>query len=165
MNYLTGLLAATHDRAKFSCGKPALDTYIQMQARQDVKARVAACFILSDDDIVIKGYYTLSNGSIPGSQLPKTMRRKLPKYHGLPVTLLGRLAVDSNFKGQKLGSMLLLDALKRSYEAAEKMGSIAVVVDPMDKEAADFYFKYGFSLLPGSGRMFLPMGTIERLFI
>ena len=164
MSYLTTLLATSHEKAHFSCGKPMLDNYIQKQARQDVKAKVSTCFILSDDNKDIKGYYTLSYGSIPRSQLPESVVKQLPKYQDLPVTLLGRLAVDNKFQGQKQGKLLLPDALKRSFDATSNMGSMAVIVDPIDQEAVDFYTKFGFIQLPDSGRMFLPMLTIERLF-
>lgn len=164
MSYATVLLTSTHEKEKFSCGKFMLDNYIQKQAKQDIKSKVSVCFIFSEDEKEVKGYYTLSNGSIPNSQLPESFKKKLPHYQDLPVTLLGRLAVDNKFKGQKIGKILLLDALKRSYDATSIIGSLAVVVDPIDQEAADFYTKYGFILLPGSNRMFLPMATIEQLF-
>lgn len=164
MSYATVPLSSTHEKAKFSCGKVPLDNYIQKQAKQDVKAKVSACFIYTEDEKEVKGYYTLSNGSIPNSQLPESFKKKLPRYHDLPVTLLGRLAVDSKFKGQKIGKLLLIDALKRSYDTSSSIASLAVVVDPIDQEAADFYTKYGFILLPDSNRMFLPMATIEQLF-
>jgi predicted GNAT family N-acyltransferase len=165
MTYKTTLLATTHEKAKFTCGKVMLDNYIQKQAKQDVKGKVSVCFVLSDDNKEIKGYYTLSNGSIPRSQLPESIIKQIPKYKDLPVTLLGRLAIDNKFKGQKLGALILLDALKRSFDiSATSVASIAVIVDPIDQEAIDFYTKFGFILLPDSGRMFLPMGTIEQLF-
>ena len=164
MSYLTALLTTSHEKAKFSCGKEMLDNYIHKQARQDVKAKVSACFILSDDNREIKGYYTLSNGSIPNSQLPESILKKLPRYQDLPVTLSGRLAVDNKFKGQQPGSKLLLDALKRSFDLSTKIGSMAVIVDPIDQEAVDFYTKFEFISLPDSGRMFLPMATISQLF-
>ena len=164
MSYITALLVTSHEKTKFSCGKAMLDNYIQKQANQDVKAKVSACFILSDDNKEIKGYYTLSNGSIPNSQLPESVLKKLPRYQDLPVTILGRLAVDNKFQSQKLGELLLLDSLRRSYDASANIGSMAVIVDPIDQEATDFYTKYGFIHLPDSGRMFLPMATIEQLF-
>jgi hypothetical protein len=165
MTYKTTLLATTHEKAKFTCGKIMLDNYIQKQAKQDVKGKVSVCFVLSDDNKEIKGYYTLSNGSIPRSQLPDSIIKQTPKYKDLPVTLLGRLAIDNKFKGQKLGALILLDALKRSFDiSVTSVASMAVIVDPIDQEAIDFYTKFGFIPLPDSGRMFLPMGTIERLF-
>jgi hypothetical protein len=59
----------------------------------------------------------------------------------------------------------LIDALKRSYNTAiGSIGSMAVVVDPIEEKARSFYLKYGFIDLPDSGRMFIPMGTIAQLF-
>jgi GNAT superfamily N-acetyltransferase len=117
------------------------------------------------EDTVIKGYYTLSNASVPAEQMPEAIRRKMPgSYTALPVTLLGRLAVDVKFKGQGLGGILLVDALKRSFSiAGQSLGSIGVVVDPLDEEAVAFYKKFGFVLLPDSGKMFLPMADIAPL--
>jgi len=54
--------------------------------------------------------------------------------------------------------------LKRSYDASLKIGSFAVVVDPIDHYAEFFYYKFGFIKLPDSGKMFLPMNTIAQLF-
>ena len=59
---------------------------------------------------------------------------------------------------------LLVDALKRSYEISKSIGSFAVIVDPLDENAVQFYKKYGFILLPDSGKMFLPMQTIKAAF-
>ncbi len=84
-------------------------------------------------------------------------------YTKLPTTLLGRLAVDTQFRRQGLGELLLMDALQRCYVLSEQIGSIAVIVDPLDEEAAAFYQQYGFIPLE-SGRMFLPMKTVAALF-
>jgi GNAT superfamily N-acetyltransferase len=165
VNYATVPLSALHDKAGFSCGNQLLDNYIHKQARQDIKRKVAVCFILSDDNKMIKGYYTLSNSSIPRSLIPEALLKNLPKYKDLPVTLLGRLAIDSRFKGQGNGSLLLIDALKRSYETSvNNIASMAVIVDPVDQQATDFYTKFGFIPLADSKRMFLPMITIGLLF-
>jgi GNAT superfamily N-acetyltransferase len=165
MTYLTTLLSETHQKEKFRCGKEMLDVYMHRQAGQDIKKKVATCFVLSDDPFTIKGYYTLSAGSIPRAQIPENISKKLPRYEDIPVILLGRLAVDSTFKGQGLGEMLLLDALKRSLDlASDAIGAVAVVVDPLDKDAQSFYENYGFIALPDSRRMFLPMKTIGMLF-
>lgn len=141
-----------------------LDNYLHTQASQDVKRKLCVVFALFEDT-TIKGYYSLSNASIPAEMIPEGIKKKMPgSYKTLPVTLLGRLAIDEMFKGQGLGGILLLDALKRSYEvASQSLGSIAVVVDPLDSEALKFYEKFGFILLPHSGKMFLPMADIARL--
>jgi predicted GNAT family N-acyltransferase len=164
MSVEIGLLYPAHNKKDFSCGKEMLDNYLHTQAGQDVKRKLCVVFVLTDDT-TIKGYYSLSNASIPAELMPEVYRKKMPKaYANLPVTLLGRLAVDKRFKGQHLGSILLLDALKRSFDIAEKsVGSVGVVVDPLDAEALAFYQKFGFILLPDSGKMFLPMADIAQL--
>jgi predicted N-acetyltransferase YhbS len=105
---LTYLLASTHEKDKFSCGHKMLDNYLHKHAKQDMKRKLSACFVLPDDNKQIKGYYTLSNASIQRAHLPEFVIKKLPPaYKDLPVTLLGRLAVDVKFKGKGMGALLL----------------------------------------------------------
>jgi len=142
-----------------------LDKYLHTQAKQDVKRKLSACFILSDDGGYVKGYYTLSSAAISKEFLPDEIKKKLPPSYGdLPTTLLGRLAVDVKHQGQRLGEFLLLDALKRCLDSSERIGSMAIIVDPIDDSAAKFYRKFGFIELPDSGKMFLPMDTVSELF-
>jgi predicted GNAT family N-acyltransferase len=165
MSYLTKLLSAEHIKEHFDCGQPLLSQYLHKQAKQDIKRQLAACFVLLNDRNEVKGYYTLSNAGIERDLLPEAISKKLPpSYQSLPVTLLGRLARDLNYPGQRLGELLLMDALKRSYEASLSIGSMAVAVDPIDETARNFYLKYGFIDLPDSGKMFLSMKTIASLF-
>jgi predicted N-acetyltransferase YhbS len=164
MSVKIDLLDSSLNKKDFSCGKKMLDNYLHTQASQDVKRKLCVVFVLFED-ATIKGYYTLSNASVPAEMVPEIIRKKMPgSYKSLPVTLLGRLAVDAKFKGQGLGSILLIDALKRSLVvASESLGSIGVVVDPLDDDATAFYEKFGFALLPDSGKMFLPMADIAQL--
>lgn len=167
MKQFTEHLNSNHKKAEFSCGVPMLDDYLRKQANQDIKRNLTACFVLTDEsNDLLKGYYTLSNNSIPQDKIPPNYQKKLPKsYTSIPTTLLGRLAVDERYKGQGLGKLLLVDALFRSYEISDLVGSYAVIVDPIDQSAVEFYSKYGFILLPDSGKMFLPMQTIKSLFV
>lgn len=166
MKYLTRLIMPTDNRRDFTSGKPALDDYIRKQATQDIKKKLSVCFVLPGNNDVIKGYYTLSNISIQQIEIPAEIRKKMPKsYPDLPATLLGRLAVDAHFRGRGLGELLLIDALKRSCDvSAESIGSMAVIVHPLDVDAENFYIRYGFIKLPDSRKLFLPMKTIEKLF-
>lgn len=165
MSYVTAPLNASHKKGVFNCGKPMLDNYLHTQAKQDVKRKLSACFVLADDSNNVKGYYTLSSAVIQRDLLPEDIRKKLPpSYNDLPTTLLGRLAIDSNYQGQKLGELLLMDGLKRSLAVSAEVGSMAVVVEPIDEEAVNFYKKFDFILLPDSGKMFLPMATVAEIF-
>jgi len=166
MNRLTESLKPKHRKNEFSCGREMLDNYLKKQASQDIKRKLAVCFVLNDEATnLVKGYYTLSNNTIPQNIIPPEFQKKLPKsYTSIPATLLGRFAIDKKFQGKGIGKLLLIDALKRSYEISKSIGSFAVIVDPLDKEAELFYKKFGFISLPDSGKMFLPMNTIEPLF-
>ena len=164
MTWLTVPLDGTCDREDFSCGNAQLDHYLKRQVSQDIKRKLTACFVLPGQRNKVIGYYTLSSDSIPAEQLPEGFRRKMPpNYVNLPATLLGRLAVDDRFKGRGYGRLLLVDALRRSSEASSAVGSMAVVVDPVDQFAMDFYSGFGFIVLPDSGRMFMPMKTIAGM--
>lgn len=159
------LLDKKHNREDFDCGKELLSNYLKTQAGQDIKRKLSACFVLSENEIQIQGYYTLSNNSIPLSSFPKDIQKKLPKsYHSIPTTLLGKLAIDKKYQGQGIGKILLIDALKRCYEIATEIGSFAVVVDPIDEEAEKFYIKYDFIKLPDSKKMFIAVKTLQELF-
>jgi len=164
MSIKIDLLNSSLNKKGFKCGKEMLDNYLHMQASQDVRRKLCVVFAMFEGTI-IKGYYTLSSASIPAELMPEAVKKIMPRsYQALPVTLLGRLAVDEKFKGQGLGAILLLDALKRSYQiASQNLGSIGVIVDPLDTEALAFYEKFGFIILPDSGKMFLPMADIAQL--
>lgn len=160
------LLAKNHNRNDFDCGKELLNNYLKNRAGQDIKRKLSACFVYAEEETnCIQGYYTLSNNSIPMSSFPEKIKRKLPPfYQSIPATLMGRLAIDKNFQGKGLEKILLIDALKRSYELSKEIGSFAVVVDPIDKEAELFYAKYDFIKLPDSEKMFIAIQTLKELF-
>lgn len=166
MSYLAEPLDSGHDRENFSCGQELLDNYFWRQAKQDVKRKLSACFVLVDKKTKkISGYYTLSSNSISHDLIPDSFKKKLPKsYLSIPVILLGRLAVDKGFQGKGIGKILLIDALKRCFDTSDSIGAFAVVVDPISKDAEKFYDKYGFIKLPDSGKMFIPMKTVKELF-
>ena len=158
-------LGPHHDRAGFLCGVEALDNYLKKQARQDVKKRVAAVFVLTPDGKTVGGYYSLSQFSVDLGMLPQDIAKRLPRYPVMPATLIGRLAVNTAFRGQGLGELLLLDALHRSLTLSQQIASAAVIVDAKDERAMSFYRKYGFLELPSiASRLFLPMATVEQLF-
>lgn len=155
---------ARHDRAGFSCGVDALDRYLQSQASQDVRRRVAAPYVLIEPpSLQVLGFYTLSNTSVHAAELPAAFVKKLPRYPVLPATLLGRLAVDAKGRGRGLGTLLLLDALRRCLRS--ETASLAVVVDAKDDAAVSFYERHEFLRLPDqANRLFKPMAEIAKLF-
>ena len=139
-----------HHRAGFSCGVESLDRYLQTQAGQDVRRRANAVFVLvgrTRPDRVL-GYHTLCATALPPGQVPEAARKHIPRYPLVSATLIGRLAVAKERQGQRLGAILLADALRRALGSAATVGSSMIVVDAIDEGAAAFYAAHGFIRLP-----------------
>jgi ribosomal protein S18 acetylase RimI-like enzyme len=154
------LLDATHDRTTFRSDSESLNRYLREQVTQDIRRRVAACFVAITDEQRIAGYYTLASASILLADLPTSMSKKLPRYPTVPAVRMGRLAIDRAFKGQGLGGALLADALDRA--ARSEIAAFALLVDAKDKVATNFYQHHGFIALPDSPRsLFLPLSTVR----
>jgi ribosomal protein S18 acetylase RimI-like enzyme len=121
----------------------ALDRYLRAQAGQDMRRRIANCFVAAPlDTTSVAGYYTLSAASIPVVDLPEDVSRRLPRYPVIPAALIGRLAVDRQYRRRGLGAALLFDALERAIRADAAV--FAVIVDAKDETAPAFYARYGF---------------------
>jgi GNAT superfamily N-acetyltransferase len=152
-----------HRREAFVCESAELTEFLHTRARKETKARASACFVLVPvpDRGRIAGFYTLSATNIALEKVPEELAKKLPRYPELPATLLGRLARDLSFKGQGIGNLLMVDALQRAYETSSVIGSVAIVTDPKDDRAAQFYAEFGFKPLDGR-RLFLPMKAVPE---
>lgn len=157
--FLLAALDAVHDRAAFCSDSEALNRYLREQVTQDIRRRVAACFVALTDEQRIAGYYTLASASLLLSELPASTGKKLPRYPTVPAIRMGRLAVDQAFKGQGLGAALLADAIERAVRS--EIAAFALMVDAESPVAAAFYQHHGFIALPDSAlTLFLPLATI-----
>jgi predicted GNAT family N-acyltransferase len=158
------LLDEAHDRGNFSCGVESLDRYLKTQAGQDVRRKANAVFVLSEqgEPTRILGYYTLCAMAISQGEVPEAARKHIPRYPLVSATLIGRLAISKDRQGQRLGAVLLADALQRAFESAMTVGSSMVVVDALDEPAAGFYAAHGFVRLPDSLRLVLPIRLAGR---
>jgi len=60
--------------------------------------------------------------------------------------------------------MLLMNALGRALSAADTVASAFVIVRTFDRNAIDFYQRYGFQPYPSDARrLFLPIKTVIQL--
>jgi len=155
-------LGKGHDRASFRCGEPALDLYFQTQVTQDVRRRIANCFVLVEQATgTVAAYYTLSAASIPLVDLPPEEAGRLPRYPTLPAVRIGRLAVGFHFQRRGLGELMLMDAVHRT--ARDDTAAFALLVDAKNDPAAAFYRRYGFRPVAGRPRtLFLPLATARQ---
>lgn len=156
------LLTRSHDRAGFDCGVEVLNTFLRRVARQQAERGLGVTFVAvpTPGDSHIIGYYTLAMAEVAGLVVPE---RKLG-VKTIPVVLLGRLAVDKEYKGKGIGKRLLIHALIRAYRASRDIGAYAVVLDALTEEARQFYLHFGFGeLLDDPKHMYIPMKAIEKL--
>lgn len=163
--YYIEQLNKSHSKNSFNSGENSLDKYLQKQATQDIKRNLSAVYVLFEgQDSTVLGYYTLCSSSILIDSIPREVSKKLPRYPLIPVTLLGRLAIDIKLQGQGLGELLLTDALLRAGRLSNELGSMAVIVDSLSSRASDFYEKFGFQkFIDNTNKLFLPMSVIKQL--
>lgn len=145
----------------FSCGNEELDKYLKEFARQNHKKDISKSFVAMFEERVI-GYYTLSMSMVEFVEIPEEHKKGIPKYPS-PVAKIGRLAIDTQFQGKKIGTALLIDALKKIMEASKIVAAHAVVVDAKNDLAKRFYEGFGFIPYKCELSLYLPMKTIKKL--
>jgi len=154
-----------HQRKSFCSGNEQLDDYLKKRLSQGVKKGLVRAYVLADESGNVQGYYTLSSASVSWGEMPESMAKKLPKYP-IPAVLIGRMAVDEKAReqGQKVGSRLLIHALKQALIAADTIGVLCVIVDAKP-EAVGFYTRFGFQTLKQDDeyRLYLTIQTIKGL--
>lgn len=157
-------LLGPHDRDAFCSGTQALDRYFRSQVTQDIRRRVTNCFVaVEPESKIVAGFYTIAAASIPTPDLPGSLTKKLPRYPSLPAIRVGRLAVDTRFRGRGLGGALLADAAARGF--ASEAVAYAMLVDAKDDDAVAFYEHHGFEKLVSQPRsLFLVLATAAKAF-
>lgn len=159
------LLAATHDISRFSNGvHPWLDQWPRERARssEGLSARTyVAC--ARDDPARVVGYFSIAAAVEQRNALTSAkLRRGMPEQ--VPLLLIGRLAVDAQWRARGLGSALLADALRRCLAASEIAGVRGVVAHAIDEAAAAFYERHGFVRSPlGERVMLITIETVRSL--
>ena len=162
--FLIEPLSDTHDRGAFASGVEALDRYFSSQVTQDVRRRIAACFVAVERETkTVAGYYTIAASSLPLTAIAAATANKLPRYPLVPALRIGRLAVANERKGKDkgLGAGLLIDAIARALRA--DLMAFAVVVDAKDDAAVAFYKHHGFTTFDGAAmKLYLPLASAAK---
>jgi GNAT superfamily N-acetyltransferase len=135
-------LAAGHDLTGFDCGADGLNRFLKQFALVNQKAGSSQTYLALVGSEVV-GYYSLTAGNVLYDDAPKRLTKGLPR-HPVPVILLARLAIHKDWQRQRLGQGLLLDALRRTLQAADIAGVRALLVRAKDDTAKAFYEHFGF---------------------
>ena len=98
------LLRTDDDCLSFSSGDADLDRFLHKFASQNqFQLHIGTTYVAVHEGEIL-GFVTLSATSITIEQLPKSARKRLPRYP-LPALRLARLAVARKSQGKGIGKM------------------------------------------------------------
>jgi GNAT superfamily N-acetyltransferase len=131
-----------HRLEAFDCGEPLPDEWLRKRALGNQVSGASRTFVVADVSARVMGYYALAPGAVAHQAATRTVRRNMPGP--VPVLVLGRLAVDRQAQGMKLGAGLLQDAVRRARGVSADAGIRALLVHTSSERARQFYLHYGF---------------------
>lgn len=106
----------------------------------------------------------ISAGAVDRLSAPGNIRRNAPEP--VPISIIGRLAVDMAYGGRGIGAAMLADALRRIAVASQTIGIGAVLVQAKNEQAKRFYLRCArFVEYPADSRkLFLPIDAVMAEF-
>lgn len=155
-----------HDRKSFDCGVKCLNTYLHNTARQHGDGGGSKTFVLVEDDKPkeIIGYFTMTVCIVDLENFPLEMAKSYSKGPPPYAVLLARLAVDKKYKGNDYGSVMMMEAIKRTELVTDHVGGWGLFVDAKDETAVNFYKKHGFQVISTDPNiLFLPIHVIKQI--
>ena len=139
-------LRRDHPVDEFTCGHPQLDLFLIRYALMAQQADGSVTYTGLIEGKII-GFYTLVFGDVDYDEASVRLS-KGPARHPVPVMVLARLAVHSDWQGRGIGAGLLRDAMRRTLQAAEIGGLRALAAHAKDEKAAAFYSHFDFAPSP-----------------
>lgn len=127
--------------ADFSSGEQSLDNFYHNNFVRQWQNRVLAGHEIVNDMGETIAFATMSSTKIDKSKLGK-FGKKLP-YPEVSFSLIGRFAVDKDYRRQGIGSFFIGRLVDIAMASAEQVGSVGVFVDALPG-AIEFYEKLGF---------------------
>lgn len=146
------LLQSHHHLNLFDCGEEVLNLWLKRNALKNQQNQASRTFVIYEGDVVV-GFYALAAGAVTHQFVSGAIRRNMPDP--IPVIVLGRLAIDVNHQGKKLGAALLKDAVLRAKIVAEQVSVKALLVHALNDNARHFYLNYGFQSSPIDERLLM----------
>ncbi len=138
------LLTAQADVSAFVSAATSLDDWLKRRAMANQVSGASRTYVVTDssEQRRVVGYYCLVSGALALGDAPGAIRRNMPDP--IPMTILGRLAVDQAWQGHGLGVALLQDAVLRTRQAAAIVGVRGLLAHALSAPAKAFYEHHGF---------------------
>lgn len=143
--------------SQFDCADSDLNDFFNNDALQYQEQLLGQtyAFTLDKQPSLIVCAFTVSNDALRIHDLPNSRKKKVIKeiphakvYPTFPAVKIGRLGVDSNFQGNKLGNQLMNFIKAWFCDINNKTGCRFITVDAYNNsKALQFYEKNGFNYL------------------
>ncbi|ANQ48180.1 hypothetical protein MY04_0798 [Flammeovirga sp. MY04] len=153
-------LTPDHDFSKFDCGNGKANDYIKNKALLYQEKNLNVTWLLIENKDII-GFYTLSATSIK----PKYFEDTASFPVQVPCILLGWMAVDTKYKGQNKGRILMLSAFKKTYKTSKlsPIGIKALKLEALNSKLIEYYKKLELTNIPNTNIMVITIQNIEAI--
>jgi ribosomal protein S18 acetylase RimI-like enzyme len=155
----------THHISNFSCGESQLDRFICKKARKYHDRNRVKVFCARQRGMhTVCGLYTLTMKIEETNKLLLNERDHVSDRH-FPAIYIGTLAVLSRHQSNGLGTILLMNALRRSYYVSQNVAVFGVALRSLNQRTTRLYQRYGFGLRDQSANplMVLPIWSLNEL--
>jgi hypothetical protein len=150
----------------FTCGDGSLDRFIRKKARKyHSNNRVKVFCAHPRTGTTIYGLYTLTMRIEETNKLLAAEQDHVSDKH-FPAIYIGTLAVLNRYQDHGLGTILLLNALRRAHYVSQNVAVFGVALRSLNERTTKLYEKYGFGLRDQSTTplMVLPIWSLNELF-
>ena len=162
---------------KLECSVSEFNSFCKNNLKKNVTNNFIDASVLLDTkfgDLVV-GFYTIENHRINKPLKENLSEKELEIFRHAPstiaVTRLTMLGLKKSYEGNGLGKLLLINAIKRVYDASKHINTIGLYIDAVE-DKIEFYKYYNFKEignLVDHGKiktcpMLLHIETIKDLF-
>ncbi len=152
----------------FSCGEREIDRNIEKCCNWHSRYRNRIfCAFLDNLDLVL-GFYCLGVDAANAEYLDEAVLRANESYKFVPFIYINYLAVQLEYQSNKIGTILLMNALARCANTITNIGIYGVALHALSDRAAGLYDRYGFRECGKKSKypfMILPAQSVLDLFI
>jgi GNAT superfamily N-acetyltransferase len=145
-------LAEKNETKDFDCEDSDLNDFIRNDAWNYQKELLSVTYLFEDKQGTVVAFFSVSNDSLKDADYEKwnNLSRKVSnrkRRRDYPAVKIGRIGVDSKYKGNKLGTDILF-FIKNWFTTENKTGCRFVLVDAYNnQQVINFYQKNEFVLL------------------
>jgi ribosomal protein S18 acetylase RimI-like enzyme len=153
-------MTAAHDVSRFRSGNTDLDHWLKHKALINQKQNLIQTYLLIDPTAApadnVAGYIALRAGQQWSAGISEAPDSASPIH--IPVVEIANLARHIRLKGESIGDILLIEALRIVVSVANQVG-VAGAYLVANEEGLKLYQEYGFSLykVKPPWQMFLPI--------